>query len=47
MVLVGYSGARGTKIYEENLKAKISRQTPFKIHFPVLAFYVNQNCYRT
>ncbi len=30
MVLMGYSGARGTLIYEKNLKAKISYQTPFK-----------------
>jgi hypothetical protein len=29
MVLMGYSGARGTLIYEKNLKAKISCQTPF------------------
>ncbi len=27
---MGYSGARGTLIYEKNLKAKISCQTPFK-----------------
>ncbi len=27
---MGYSGARGTLIYENNLKAKISCQTPFK-----------------
>ncbi len=26
---MGYSGARGTLIYETNLKAKISCQTPF------------------
>jgi hypothetical protein len=26
---MGYSGARGTLIYEKNLKAKISCQTPF------------------
>ncbi len=30
MVLMGYSGARGTLIYEKNLKSKISCQTPFK-----------------
>jgi hypothetical protein len=30
MLLMGYSGARGTLIYEKNLKAKISCQTPFK-----------------
>ncbi len=30
MVRMGYSGARGTLIYEKNLKAKISYQTPFK-----------------
>jgi hypothetical protein len=29
MVLMGYSGAQGTLIYEKNLKAKISCQTPF------------------
>jgi hypothetical protein len=28
MVLMGYSGARGTLIYEKNLKAEISCQTP-------------------
>ncbi len=26
---MGYSGARGTLIYEKNLKSKISCQTPF------------------
>ncbi len=26
---MGYAGARGTLIYEKNLKAKISCQTPF------------------
>ncbi len=30
MVLMGYLGARGTLIYEKNLKSKISCQTPFK-----------------
>jgi hypothetical protein len=30
MVLMGYSGARGTLIYEKNLMSKISCQTPFK-----------------
>ncbi len=30
MVPMGYSGARGTLIYEKNLKAKILCQTPFK-----------------
>jgi hypothetical protein len=30
MVLMRYSGARGTLIYEKNLKSKISCQTPFK-----------------
>jgi hypothetical protein len=29
MVLMGYSGARGTLIYEKNLMLKISCQTPF------------------
>ncbi len=28
---MGYSGARGTLIYEKNLKAKISCQTPFNL----------------
>ncbi len=28
---MGYSGAPGTLIYEKNLKAKISCQTPFKL----------------
>ncbi len=32
MALTGYSGARGTLIYEKNLKAKISCQTPFKLN---------------
>ncbi len=27
---MGYSGARGTLIYEKNLQAKFSCQTPFK-----------------
>ncbi len=31
MALMGYSGARGTLIFEKNLKSKISCQTPFKI----------------
>ena len=30
MILMGYSGAQGTLIYEKNLKSKISCQTPFK-----------------
>ncbi len=30
MVLMGYSGARGTLIYKKNLISKISCQTPFK-----------------
>jgi hypothetical protein len=35
MVLLGYSGARGTLIYEKNLKPKISCQTPFnKTNWP-------------
>ncbi len=29
MVLMGYSGARETLIYEKNLMSKISCQTPF------------------
>jgi hypothetical protein len=28
---MGYSGARGTLIYEKNLMSKISCQTPFKL----------------
>ncbi len=31
MVPMGYSGARGTLIYEKNLKSEISCQTPFKV----------------
>jgi hypothetical protein len=31
MILMGYSGARGTLIYKKNLMSKISCQTPFKI----------------
>jgi hypothetical protein len=31
MVLLGYSGARGTLIYEKNLMSKISCQTPFNM----------------
>jgi hypothetical protein len=30
MILMGYSEAQGTLIYEKNLKSKISCQTPFK-----------------
>jgi hypothetical protein len=30
MGLMGYSGARGTLIYEKNLMSKILCQTPFK-----------------
>jgi hypothetical protein len=30
MALNVYSGARGTLIYEKNLKSKFSCQTPFK-----------------
>jgi hypothetical protein len=30
MILLGYSEAQGTLIYEKNLKSKISCQTPFK-----------------
>jgi hypothetical protein len=32
MVLMVYSGARGTLIYEKNLKSKFSCQTPFKLY---------------
>ncbi len=35
MVLMRYSGARGTLIYEKNLKSKISCQTPFKIRLSI------------
>ena len=31
MILMGYSGAQGTLVYEKNLKSKISCQTPFKL----------------
>jgi hypothetical protein len=31
MILMGYSGAQGTLIYEKNLKSKISCQTPFNL----------------
>jgi hypothetical protein len=31
MVLMGYSGARGTLIYEKNWLSKISCQTPFNV----------------
>jgi hypothetical protein len=31
MVLMGYSGARGTLIYEKKLMSKISCQTPFNV----------------
>jgi hypothetical protein len=30
IVLMGYSGAQGTLIYEKKMKSKISCQTPFK-----------------
>jgi hypothetical protein len=30
MILMGYSGARGTQIYEKNLKSTTLCQTPFK-----------------
>jgi hypothetical protein len=30
MILMGYSGAQGTLIYEKKLKSKILCQTPFK-----------------
>ncbi len=32
MIPMRYSEARGTLIYEKNLKSKISCQTPFKDH---------------
>jgi hypothetical protein len=31
MIPMRYSEARGTLIYEKNLKSKISCQTPFKV----------------
>ena len=42
MVLMVYSGARGTLIYEKSLMSKISCQTPFKFAFErhVLAFSI-------
>jgi hypothetical protein len=47
MVLMGYSVARGTLIYERNLTAKISCQTPFKgsltRDFPLRVFVMNQS----
>jgi hypothetical protein len=39
MVLMGYSGARGTLIYEKNLKVKISCQTPFKSCINTFLFF--------
>jgi hypothetical protein len=33
MILMGYSGARGTLICEKNLKSKISCQTPFNADY--------------
>jgi hypothetical protein len=37
---MGYSGARGTLIYEKNLMSKISCQTPFKYaRYIVLALF--------
>jgi hypothetical protein len=42
MVLMGYSGARGTLIYEKNLKSKMSFQTPFK--FTINTNQVDQTC---
>jgi hypothetical protein len=46
MVLLGYSVAWGTLIYEKNLKPKISCQTPFKytVHtFVKKVLEANQN----
>ncbi len=46
MVLLGYSGARGTLIYEKNLKPKISCQTPFNAYFKTHIFnWKNINFY--
>jgi hypothetical protein len=39
MILMGYSGAQGTLIYEKNLKSKISCQTPFKYTFKITCIY--------
>ncbi len=44
MVLMGYSGARGTLIYEKNMKAKISCQTPFN-SLNVITFKRSQKTY--
>jgi hypothetical protein len=44
MVLMGHSGARGTLIYEKNLKLKISCQTPLKNpqnHYKALSVHVS------
>ncbi len=42
-----YSGARGTLIYEKNLKAKISCQTPFKGVETIDKELVKQICARS
>jgi hypothetical protein len=42
---MGYYEARGTLIYEKNLKAKISCQTPFKIYFFITLLALNVKCF--
>jgi hypothetical protein len=37
-----YSGARGTLIYEKNLKSKFSCQTPFKVCSNFLKFLIKR-----
>jgi hypothetical protein len=41
MVLMVYSGARGTLIYEKNLKSKFSCQTPFKAVYQAYAHHTH------
>ncbi len=47
MILMGYSGAQETLIYEKNLKSKILCQTPFKalwvgdLLVKILTYYFN------
>ncbi len=42
-----YSGARGTLIYEKNLKSKISCQTPFNIWLKWIQIWQNDTWYRS
>jgi hypothetical protein len=44
MVLIGYSGARGTLIYEKKLLSKISCQSPFKYQLFDLHYEFFQEC---